>query len=291
MSTFFNYYIIFFVSANVLLVSFLLYTYRRKRKVEKEVLDHGIPGITEYDKPLPLWWLYMSYVLIFVACSYLFFYPGYGSNKGYLNWTSVNEWEKEVSSVQKEYEPFMSKLSNNSVLELSKDKSALVVGHRIFLNNCSSCHGYDARGAVGFPNLTIDFWRWGGSPNDIVKSITNGRKANMPGFLGTLSKEDITAVSNYVVSLSGLGVYDSTNIALGEEKYNKICANCHSVDGKGNKNLGAPNLTRGVLMYGNGLESIKETIENGRRGVMPAHKDVLSKDQIKLLSAYVYSLK
>mgnify|MGYP001820938742 FL=1 len=163
------------------------------------------------------------------------------------------------------------------------------MGRRLFLTYCMQCHGSDAQGSKGYPNLADGAWLWGGSPEQIKSSIVNGRNGVMPPHEAILGEEGIDEVANYVMTLSG-GQADAAKAEKGKERFATICAACHMPDGTGTQMLGAPNLTDDTWLYGGGIEDIKTTLIKGRAGVMPAHKDLLNSDKIHLLTAYVYSL-
>jgi cytochrome c oxidase cbb3-type subunit 3 len=173
---------------------------------------------------------------------------------------------------------------------LAKDSTAMGIGERLFLNNCAACHGSDAKGNKGFPNLTDNDWLHGGSPEKIVETITHGRRGQMPPQAERVgSSEEIRQVANYVLSLSGAG-HNSIAAELGKAKFKQICAACHGADGKGNQAIGAPNLSDKIWLHGFGEEAIIRMVNNGKLNIMPAQETRLSADQIKLLASYVWSL-
>jgi cytochrome c oxidase cbb3-type subunit 3 len=163
------------------------------------------------------------------------------------------------------------------------------VGQKLFLNNCAQCHASDGGGSRGFPNLTDRDWLYGGDAKTIETTIANGRNGIMPPFGPALGEDKVKDVVHYVMSLSG-GAADSIRVAKGAEVFKTTCAACHGADGKGNKALGAPNLTDKIWLHGSGEPLIIETVTRGRNSQMPAHKDLLSETKIRLLTAYVLSL-
>jgi mono/diheme cytochrome c family protein len=171
---------------------------------------------------------------------------------------------------------------------LAQDPQAMAIGDRLFMNNCAQCHGSDARGSKGFPNLTDDNWTWGGTPEQIHETIVKGRMGIMTPMAAAVgTSEDVRNLANYVMSLSN-GPHDSVRANLGKSKFT-VCAACHGLDGKGNQALGAPNLTRGVFIYGPAVEPhITDMIMNGRTGVMPAWDGKFTPEQITVLTAYVW---
>ncbi len=247
--------------------------------------------LQEYNNPLPSWWLGMFYLTLFFGLGYLFLYPGLGAYAGYLNWTSRTQYNAEMDAAETEYGPIYAQYSEVPIPQLAKDDDALEIGKRLYLNYCTVCHGSDAGGTPGFPNLKDDDWLYGGSPEKIQESILNGRKANgMVAWKDTLGGEQgVKNVAQYVLKLSG-NKHDEEAAAKGMEKYNTICVACHGPEGKGNQMLGAPNLSDDTWLYGGSVDKIEKSIAEGRQGVMPAHKDFLGEDKVHLLAAYIYSL-
>ena len=246
--------------------------------------------LTEFNNPLPRWWLGLFYVTLAFGGFYLLLYPGLGSFGGFLGWSSKGAYEQEVRSVEAEVGPLFARYRQTPVLELIKDEEALKIGERLYLNYCSTCHGSDARGARGYPNLRDRAWLWGGDPDSIKATITNGRVAVMPAWEGPLGGEaGVDEVTQYVLSLSGRATIDSL-AESGKAKYQTFCVACHGPEGKGNQALGAPDLSDDVWLYGGSITRIAESIAGGRNGQMPAQNERLGDDKIHLLTAYVYSL-
>ena len=244
--------------------------------------------LTEYNNPLPRWWMWLFYITIVFSLVYLVLYPGLGSYQGTLGWSQVKQLEEENAQAQATYGPIYDRFAAQDVAKLSKNPEALAIGQKLFLNNCAQCHASDGGGGRGFPNLTDRDWLWGGTPEAIKASITDGRNGNMPPLGPVLGEEGVKDAAAYVYALSG-NAHDSIRAARGREKFAQVCAACHGADGKGNQALGAPNLTDKTWLYGSG-PAIAETISNGRVSMMPAHKDLLTPAKIQLLTAYVYSL-
>jgi cytochrome c oxidase cbb3-type subunit 3 len=253
--------------------------------------------LTEYNNPLPRWWMWLFYITIVFGLGYLAFYPGLGNFAGSLGWTSAKEYEAEVKQANADYGPMFDKYLKVDVITLSKDASANAVGQRLFLNACAACHGSDAGGAKGFPNLRDKDWLYGGDPDTIEASITNGRNGVMPALGAAIGGDQgVKEMAEYVRSLSGLK-HDAAMAATAKPKF-AVCGACHGVEGKGNQQLGAPNLTDAVWLYSSSADEIAVTINGGRgtnqitpgQSAMPAHKDKLSPAKIRLLAAYVYSL-
>jgi cytochrome c oxidase cbb3-type subunit 3 len=285
----------FIIAVVVGSIVWLFYLLHGNKKIEGE---QGVPtghvwdeNLQELNNPLPRWWLIMFYITIFFAIAYLVLFPGLGTFKGILGWTEVGQYEDEVAAADAEFGPLFAKFEQTPIPELAKNSAAMAAGERLFVNYCAVCHGSDARGAPGFPNLRDNDWLWGGTPEKIEESILNGRDSNsMAAWEAALGGEQgVNEVAEYVMSLSGRQV-DKALAAKGKEKFDAICVGCHMPDGTGNQALGAPNLTDNIWLYGGSPRTIKESIAKGRHGKMPAHKDFLGKAKSHILAAYVYSL-
>jgi len=259
-----------------------------KEDEEAESMGHNWDGIEELNNPLPLWWLIMFWLTIVFALVYLFLYPGIGTYKGYLDSNNLAEYNAEVMVADAKYNPIYEKYAAIDIATLSKDVSAMRTGGRLFANNCAICHGSDARGARGFPNLTDNDWLYGGQPAQIKTTILNGRHGNMPAWQAILGDEGVKQVTSYVLSLSGRKV-PADEMAQGKAKF-AACAGCHMASGKGMQALGAPNLTDKVWLYGASRKAIEKTIAHGRKGLMPSFKNQLGENKAHIVAAYVYSL-
>lgn len=283
-------YIILLVVISVLAYILLLYFTKSTKLGNDNEEPHSFDGIIELNEPLPLWWLWLAIISILFGIGYLFLYPGLGKIKGVLDWTSHKECEEDIIKKDRIYDPIYKSFSKEKIEDLSNNSKAIKIGRSLFLNNCFQCHGLDAKGGNGFPNLTNKKWLYGGTPNDIKMSITNGRRGKMPPYASIIGNEtDIEATALYALSLSDKKK-ESEITNKGKIKFTTICAACHGTNGKGNKYIGAPDLTDPQWMYGNNLNDIKTGIKNGRNGVMPAHKDILTKEKIHILTAYIYYL-
>jgi cytochrome c oxidase cbb3-type subunit III len=246
-------------------------------------------NLREMNNPLPRWWMGLFVLTVLFSAAYLTFYPGLGSNEGTLQWTSVGQHQAEMNKARAEMAPLYAKFNGMKASVLARDPQAMAIGERLFANNCSGCHGSDARGSKGFPNLTDTDWLWGGSPERIEETITKGRTGMMPPIAAAVgSSEDVKNVANYVLSLSG-SPHNSIAAELGRPKF-AVCAACHGADGKGNQALGTPNLTDKVWLHGWGEAAVVAMVTNGKTNVMPAHEKRLSAEQIHVLAAYVWSL-
>jgi len=245
--------------------------------------------LAELNNPLPKWWLNLFYITLVFGIIYLALYPGLGTFKGFLGWTSAGAYDGEVKRAAETYGPIYDGYLKRDIVELSKDPEAMKTATRLFVNNCTVCHGSDARGGRGFPNLTDNDWLYGGTPDNIKTTIMNGRNGVMPAWKAALGQDGVLNVSEYVLSLSGRQANPNV-VAKGKEKYMQICAGCHGQDARGNPALGAPNLTDSIWLHGGSQEDVMQTIAEGRQGRMPAHKDFLGEGKSHLLAAYVYGL-
>ncbi|MEZ5542053.1 MAG: cytochrome-c oxidase, cbb3-type subunit III [Pseudomonadota bacterium] len=246
--------------------------------------------LQELNNPLPRWWLMLFYITLFFAIGYLALYPGLGSFKGFLGWSSTGQYQSEMDKADAEYGPLFKKYAGMDLMAVAADPEARRMGERMFVSYCAVCHGSDARGARGFPNLRDNDWLYGGTPQAIEASILNGRNGVMPAWEQALGGEaGVADVAAYVFSLSGKEA-DPAAAGRGQEKFQQLCVACHGMDGKGNQALGAPNLTDDVWLYGGSKTAVMETIAKGRNGQMPAHREFLGEEKAHLLAAYVYSL-
>ncbi len=248
-------------------------------------------NLRELNNPLPRWWLWLFILTIVFSLVYLAVFPGLGSYKGLLKWSTEVEHQQDVVQLRAQVAPLYAQFAAQSVEALAKDKRALAVGERLFMNNCSQCHGSDGAGSKGFPNLTNANGAWLGerSAAHIVQTITNGRTGLMPPMGAAVGGEsEIGDVAQYVLSLSG-SPHNEIRAFNGKSKFS-ACAACHGLDGKGNKALGAPNLTDDYWLYGWGEAAIVNAIKLGKNNVMPAQSPKLSAEQIHVVAAYVLSL-
>ncbi len=289
MSNFWSAWIIFFTVATIIGSTWLLMA-NRKGRGEGQTTGHVYDdNIEEYDNPLPAWWLYMFVASIIFAIGYLAAYPGLGKFPGFLGWTQVEAWETEIAKAEDRYGPIFEAYRTQTVETVAADPKALKMGQRLFANYCAQCHGSDARGSYGFPNLADNDWLYGGDPAAIKHSITHGRAGQMPAWGPVMGDEKTAQVTAYVQSLAGQDA-DATQADAGKAVYGTYCIACHGAEGKGNPIFGAPDLTNGIWLYGGSESQIRRSIANGRQGQMPAHKDLLDEARIHLISAYVYSL-
>jgi cytochrome c oxidase cbb3-type subunit 3 len=290
-----NYWSIFVAVVSVLGIVYcaLLLWFSSQVKVQVHNPDDLTTGhiwdetLQEMNNPLPRWWLWLFILTMVFAVFYYIAYPGLGSFGGQLGWTSQNEYDQEIAQANKALEPIYAAFDAQAPEKLAGDPKAMAVGERLFMNNCSQCHGSDARGSKGFPNLTDKDWLHGGSPDKINETITKGRIGQMPPMAAAVgTPEDVRNVSQYVLSMSG-SPHDSVRAALGQSKFG-ACAACHGADGKGNQALGSANLTDKVWLHGWGEESIVSMINAGKINQMPAQDGRLTPSQIHVLTAYVW---
>jgi cytochrome c oxidase cbb3-type subunit 3 len=260
------------------------------RDGEVETMGHvWDDDLEELNNPLPGWWFNMFLITLIFGLVYLVLFPGLGHFQGLLNWSSAGRYQDEMQAASEKFDPIYEKYAAIDIKALSKDKAAMKTGERLFANYCSVCHGSDARGAKGFPNLRDSNWQYGGEPAQIETSILDGRVGVMPPWGPVLGDDGVTSVANYVLSLSGRD-HDTSLAVAGKEKYDQFCAACHMPDGSGNPLLGAPDLSDRIWLYGGSIGTIEQSIKDGRSGQMPAHKEFLGTDRVHLLAAYVYSL-
>ncbi len=255
----------------------------------EETTGHVYDGIVEMNNPLPRWWMVLFVGTVVASGIYLVLYPGLGSAEGTLNWSSVNQYDAEQERARAAMASVYEQYASMDAPALARDSAAMGIGERLFINNCATCHGSDARGSKSFPNLTDSDWLYGGSHETIKQSITDGRQGVMPPMAAAVgTAQDVRNVAHYVLSLSG-SPHNSVAAQLGRSKFG-ACAACHGADGKGNQALGAPNLTDRVWLHGWGEAAIVAIINDGKTNVMPAQAGRLTPEQIHVLGAYVWNL-
>ncbi len=288
-SDFWSFYVAGLTVASLLFCLFVLIANsRRPEPTADNTTGHVWDGdIREANNPLPRWWMGLYLLSCIFAIGYLVWYPG--AFKGIGDWTSAGQYQAERKEVEATLAPIYAEFTNKPAEELIADPKAMAIGQRLFLNNCAQCHGADARGGRSFPNLTDNDWLYGGTAEKITETITDGRNGIMPSQAAVFeSPADIENVAQYVLSLSG-----SSSDAIKAQKGKKAftaCAACHGPDGKGNQDLGAPNLTDRIWLHGGGMQNVTAAINNGFNNQMPSHKAILTQDQIHVLTGYVMSL-
>ncbi|MDR0210079.1 MAG: cytochrome-c oxidase, cbb3-type subunit III [Pseudomonas putida] len=301
MTTFWSTYISVLTIGSLIGLTWLLLGTRKgqSNNTTDQTMGHSFDGIEEYDNPLPKWWFWLFVGTLVFAVGYLILYPGLGNWKGVLpgyenGWTQVNEWQKEMDKADAKFGPIFAKFAAMPVEEVAKDPQALKMGGRLFASNCSVCHGSDAKGAYGFPNLTDNDWRWGGEPETIKASIMEGRHGVMPGWAEVIGEQGVADVAAFVLTnLNGRTLPEGAKAdpAKGQEIFAANCVACHGPEGKGTPAMGAPNLTHPqAFIYGSSFAQLQQTIRYGRQGQMPAQREIQGNDKVHLLAAYVYSL-
>lgn len=290
MTSFWSYWIIILTAISLIGITWILLANRKTtQKNDDNTTGHEYDGIQEYDNPLPAWWFYMFLITIIWGVGYLIAYPGMGNFPGLLGWTQINQHDAEVSAADDKFREMRDKYLALPVNEIASDPAVRKMGQRMFGNNCAQCHGADAKGRYGFPNLTDTDWLFGGSPDNIKASIHGGRRAAMPAWGSIIGDSGVSEVTAYLMSLNGRDA--ETDLAsAGKTVYQTYCIACHGAEAEGNLALGAPNLSNGIWLYGGSESQIAHSVRAGRDGIMPAFKDSLSEEKIHIISAYVYGL-
>ncbi|MBP9218281.1 MAG: cytochrome-c oxidase, cbb3-type subunit III [Sterolibacterium sp.] len=293
-SGFWSFYITLIVLVSVVACGVFLWVQDRAPKQVGKTTGHvWDETLEEYDNPLPNWWRWLFYLTVIFSLAYVVLYPALGHYGGVFGWTSHGQYEKEMADAKVHYDAIYEGYLKTDVAKLSQDPKAHAIGRTLFLTYCAQCHGSDAKGAKGFPNLTDDDWLYGGSPEQIETTILEGRMGVMPPYGGNPDaiggSSGAREVAHYVRSLSGLA-HDDILAAKGKDRFEKVCVACHGADGKGNQAMGAPNLTDKVWLYGSSEETLLQTITKGRSNQMPAHRERLGEAKDHLLAAYVYGL-
>ena len=244
--------------------------------------------LRELNNPLPAWWRNMFYITLAFGALYLLFYPGLGSNSMFLGWTQITQYEEEMAAAEATYGPLFARFEDEPIEALAKNEDALKMGERLYASYCTQCHGSDAGGVRGYPNLRDNDWLWGGTPARIEETILAGRQAVMPAWKAVLNDDGVKQITQYILSLGGRE-HDADAAAKGKAHF-ALCVACHGADGRGNTMLGAPNLTDDVWLYGGSPKVIEASVSGGRNGKMPAHREFLGQAKVHLLAAYVFSL-
>lgn len=274
----------------------------------RSTTGHEWDGIKELNTPLPRWWILTFYATIIWAIGYWVIYPAWplmtSYTTGLFHYSTRASVADELANLEALRGEKMKVLGNASLADIEKDPALLALararGKTVFADNCAPCHGTGAAGAKGYPNLNDDDWLWGASLDQIAQTIQFGARSGHPkthegqmlafGRDGVLKKDEIVTVANYVRSLSGLSTAPGYDAAAGKKIFAENCVSCHGDDAKGNQELGAPNLTDRIWLYGSDEATLVETITNGRAGVMPAWSGRLDPVTIKALTVYVHSL-
>ena len=294
LTSFWNWFAIVLVIASILGCWWLLHWTKgiSDREDDDDVHDTGHVwdhDITELNNPLPRWWLNLFNITIIFALVYLALYPGLGNIAGVLGWTQEEQHTQELAAAEAATAGVFARYAALELDELIKDPAAMETGRRLFGQNCAMCHGSDAKGGAGFPNLTDGDWQWGAGYDNVLIAINNGRNAAMPPWAPALGEDGVKEVTEYVRQISGQE-HDGDLATTGQGKYMMFCVACHGPDGKGNPALGAPNLTDDIWLYGGDREAIMEGLHDGRYGAMPAFEGQLSQERRELLAAYVLGM-
>ncbi|MEZ4331211.1 MAG: cytochrome-c oxidase, cbb3-type subunit III [Myxococcota bacterium] len=293
MSSGWSFYVIVLILVNVVGCAWLLFANRSVKidpRSKGQTMGHDFDGIEELNNPLPAWWTWLFIGTIVFSIGYFVLYPGFGSYAGVLGWTSAGQHAGEVQEANARFGPLFEKYFAVAIPDLIDEPQAVAMGSRIFANNCAACHGSDARGNRGYPDLTDDDWIHGGAPENVVYTITHGRNGVMPALAPVLGGDaGVEDVVQYVLSLSGRD-HDAAAAARGQANFAAICSACHGADGTGNQMIGAPDLTDDVWLHGGRPEDIRRAMVAGLANQMPAHESILSPEQIHLVATYVLSL-
>lgn len=301
MTSFWSGYIALLTLGTIVALFWLIFATRKGESpsTTDKTMGHSFDGIEEYDNPLPKWWFMLFIGTLVFGLLYLVLYPGLGNWKGVLpgyegGWTQEKEWKREVEQAEANFGPIFAKYSAMPVADVAGDERALKIGGRLFANYCAVCHGSDAKGANGFPNLADSEWRWGGDPESIKTSILHGRIAAMPAWVEVIGEDGVKNVAAFVRNgLAGLPLPEGTvaDLEAGKAVYAQTCSACHGQGGEGMAAMGAPRLNNAAgWIYGSSLAQLQQTVRHGRNGQMPAQEKYLGNDKVHILAAYVFSL-
>jgi len=275
--------------ANLIGIGWLMLWSSRMNTGEGKTTGHVWDGdVVEGNNPLPRWWLRLFWITIVFSIVFSVAYPSIG-DFSLLGWSQQSQYDEEIAEAERVYGQIFAAFAEQPLTELMRDPDALSAGRNLFVNNCATCHGSDGRGARGFPNLTDAEWQWGSAPEQIVATITNGRTGIMPPLGQVLDTDTTELLVDYVQSLAGRDI-PADRVAAGQTPYLTYCAACHGPAGEGSPVLGGLPLTNEIWRYGGGPSAIRETIQNGRTGQMPAQAPLLGNDRVHVLAAYVLSL-
>lgn len=289
MSTFWHVFIVVLTVASIIGCLWLLFGNAFGKPGEGTTGHVWDEDLREYNNPLPRWWLNLFILTIVFAVGYLVIFPGLGNFAGTSRWTQQGEMQMRLDEVKARRQMLYASLGDRDIVALARDPSVRALGQEVFLGSCAGCHGTDARGALGFPNLADGDWLYGGTPEAILASITSGRQGLMPPFNGMLDAKVLDDLVDTVQHWSDPS-FDAARRERGMKQFSISCVACHGADGHGNALIGAPNLTDDTWLHGGRREDIRQGILFGRRGNMPAHAELLSADDIRVVAAYVYGL-
>jgi cytochrome c oxidase cbb3-type subunit 3 len=282
-------FVVVLVAAQIIGAAWLIRWSSKTTVGEGATTGHVWDGdVVEGNNPLPRWWLGLFWITIVFGLVYVVIYPSFGTFS-LLGWSQLDQYEREIDAAEGTYGKLFAAFAATPIEELAKDPAALSAGRNLFVNNCAACHGSDARGARGYPDLTDEEWLYGGSTAQIRTTIDNGRTGVMPAFGAGLSDEQRNLLADYVMHLAGRQV-DAARVAAGQPLFTMNCSACHGPNGEGNPLLGAPRLANEIWLHGSGRGVIFDVITNGRLSTMPAQEPILGPDRVHVLAAYVYSL-
>jgi cytochrome c oxidase cbb3-type subunit 3 len=299
MSAGWSWYVNLLVILNIAGCTLLLWWTARRRKgvVERDSTGHVWDGdIAEFDKPLPRWWINLFYLTILFSVGYLIWFPGMGSFGGVGGWTSRAQHEADKAAGDARLAETFRPYDDKPIEALAADPAAVALGQAIFSNHCATCHGSFGQGAIGYPDLTDDNWQWGGGADEILQTVLGGRKAVMPGWSQALlaagGETAVEDVISYTLSLTdpALSATNEASVARGRGLFASVCAACHGIEARGNPQLGAPDLTDDYWLYGRSRAILREGIELGRNGAMPAQQELIGATRARLAAAYAWTL-
>jgi cytochrome c oxidase cbb3-type subunit 3 len=295
-----SWYVILLTVSNIAGCGFLLWWTARRRPGDPKPEDTSHywddGDITEYNKPLPKWWINLFWITIVFGIAYLAWFPGMGAFAGYGKWSSQQEHAFDKAADTARLEETFAPYKGQSIDVLARDPNARRLGRAIFNNTCATCHGSSAQGAKGYPNLADDIWHWGGTPDRVLQTVLDGREGVMPEWgkvlTGMGGDHAVGDVAAYVRAMRDPAKLMQNNYAAaqGRPLYEAVCAGCHGNDGKGKSDIGAPDLTDAYWLYGGDTASLRASIAKGRHGSMPAHRELLGETRARLVAAYVWSL-
>jgi cytochrome c oxidase cbb3-type subunit 3 len=298
MNSAWSWFVIAFTVLNLFGIAWLLWWTAKRRPGDPKPEDtsHYWDGdITEYNKPMPRWWINGFFLAIAFGIGYLLWYGGLGTYAGFGKWSSQGEHALDKAAADARLEETFAAYRDKPLPELARNPQAMELGRSIFANTCATCHGSSAKGATGYPNLTDDIWHWGGSPERVLQTVLDGREGVMPPWgtvlTGMGGENAVDYVIAYVRALKDPALVRNNYMAAqGKQLYDGVCVACHGVDGKGNPEMGAPDLTDDYWLYGDGSAALRKTIVDGRHGTMPAHRALLGETRARLVAAWVWSL-
>jgi cytochrome c oxidase cbb3-type subunit 3 len=291
MSSAWSWFIAIGTVASMLACFWLVFWTNRQRATAEEIKESEShvwdEDVRELNNPLPMWWLYLFILTLIWGGLYFLWYPGLGRFGGLGDWSQEKQYQEQVAAAEARYGPIFARFGAMEIPALAESPEAMSIGRSLYANYCAQCHGSGAQGARGFPNLTDDAWLWGGSPEAIKHSVMQGRRGVMPALGSTFPDEaSVDEMVSYVQNMQ-----DGMDTASpAHSRYMTLCIACHGPDGSGNPMLGAPSLKDDAWLYGSSDAAIRESILEGRNGVMPAHANLVGPDRAHILAAYVYSL-